>query len=862
MALLQISNFVGEAPSLSGRGLGGTFARINHNLYLAAGDFRPLQADKVHSACPAGTLSLHRFHRNAAGQVQADPSAALSMYPDRRSFAKGQINDEATERTYVTFDAGDNPPRVINVKGEDRVLGVARSAAPALAVNVVDTLQVDEAQTWLYGDFVGLIQKAIVSASPSRADKNAAGLRYDAAGKSFAGAPDNYGLKTATQAGVDGLATGMIYAVVTDARAASTAMAMTRLGATKTSTGWLVPVAAMPAAYPLTRTTLQNTVQLIEFPAGFGEQSGQAVLTSAQVGVVVDAAVAAVGPGVSCDKWRSELATLLGEFSNLALVKTWAVAGAPPVKPTQPSTPRWIPDEGDSTGLHENPEWAVYDQAMDAYYTAFDAYNNKQYASTGEANSLNARMLEIQQRCAALVVSIEGQLASQWLKAVDDAAQVGTWVDKLGGLKTLTPSASVRVVDTRYYVVAMVTDWGEESQPSPLTPMVEVAAVDTVTVTRPGLLTGETFAARNIVKWRLYRSNTGQSGAAWQLVKELDIATASFLDNVPSSELDSLQPQFTWLAPPYRQDSQFTGEVKPVSGAAPYLRGMTGIDNGIMAGFIDNMVAFCEPYVPYAWPVAYQVKTEFPVVAIAGYESTVVAVTTGCPYVITGTHSASMTALKLDSFYSCASARTVVAVPGAVLYAGQAGLCSVRGGAVELVTQTYFTKEQWQAMNPAGMFAVEHVGVYYLFYSGTAGSGCLAISVEGGQFKLGRCDLVGSAAWSDKFTDVLYVVNGTKVMQCFTEAARRVGRWKSGISTLPQQTGLAWLKVYGDQTLASPVTIRWFADGELRHEVQVSSLEPERLPPGKWLEHEIEVEGAARIDRVALASSTMELRQE
>lgn len=36
MTALKISSFVGEAPSLSGRGLAGNFARHNHNLYLAA----------------------------------------------------------------------------------------------------------------------------------------------------------------------------------------------------------------------------------------------------------------------------------------------------------------------------------------------------------------------------------------------------------------------------------------------------------------------------------------------------------------------------------------------------------------------------------------------------------------------------------------------------------------------------------------------------------------------------------------------------------------------------------------------------------------------------------------------------------
>jgi hypothetical protein len=859
MTVLQISSFVGEAPSLSGRGLGASFARHNHNLHLAANDFRPLLGDKVHSPCPAGTLTLHRFHRNADGQVVADQARPLQAYPELRSLAKGQVNDEATERTYLTFDAGDRAPRVINVHGEDRILGVARPRAPELVVNVVDEFTPDEAQTWLYGEFVEQLQACIVKASPGRGG-NVAAIRFDAAGKAYAGVAQNYGLKTTSQLARADLNPGMLYAEVTDARAAATGMNMTLLQATKTASGWLVPVCAMPMAYPLDGAALQAALKLIEFPAGSGDQTGKPVLTEVQAGKVVEMAGAATAPGTACEKWRAELSALVVEFSNLAMVKWWDQTGAPPVKPSQPSAPRWVQDSGDSTGMHENPDWAVYDKALDEYYTALDAYNKGQRTDSSQKDSLNSRMLEIQARCIALGASIEGQLAKQWTAATDSKAAASGWVDKLGGVAELAETAGVRVVDSRYYVVAMVTDWGEESQPSPISIMVEVDANDTVLVKRPGLLTGESYQARNIVKWRLYRSNTGRAGAAWQLVREMGVEVLQFLDDVASSNLDSLQPQFGWAAPPYRQDSKYEGEVKPVSGTAPYLRQLTNLANGIMAGFIDNTVAFCEPYVPYAWPVTYQVKTEFPIVAMAGADSYLVVLTTGNPYVITGAHSASMSAQQLSYVYPCAAARSACAVAGGVLYVCPVGICFVQGQDVKLITQTYFTREQWKAMSPASMFAVEHGGVYYLFHDGEAGPGCIAVSVEGGGFKLGSCDLWGSAAWSDKLNDALYLVKDGEIWQCMTEATRKVGRWRSGTSTLPMQSALAWVKVYGDQSPESPITVRWWGDGELVHTAVLDSLEPERVPPGRFLEHVIELEGAARADRVVLASSTKELK--
>jgi hypothetical protein len=54
--------------------------------------------------------------------------------------------------------------------------------------------------------------------------------------------------------------------------------------------------------------------------------------------------------------------------------------------------------------------------------------------------------------------------------------------------------------------------------------------------------------------------------------------------------------------------------------------------------------------------------------------------------------------------------------------------------------------------------------------------------------------------------------------------------------------------------------VRWYGDGVLRHTATISSIDPVRLPAGRWLEHEIEIESASRVTKVLLASSTQELQ--
>ena len=856
MTTYKLSTFTGEAPSVSGRALGGNFARRNVNLFLPSGEFWPLANDKRHSACMSGAQTLFRFHRDALGVVIQNPSSPIRSYLKDLSFVKGQINDEATERTYTTTNDGSERPRVIDARGNDRQLGVVRPVKPKSTMQVVDEFTTEEAQTWLMGKFAEMIRSDLLANVYPFAE-NLKETRWDDSGLAFAGPTSNYGLSLSTAVRSD-LDMVYLYAVITDARAKDCAMDTTRLSCFKLASGWAVPVAAIPYCYRFKRPQLIEALQLHEFPDTAGEKSGEAVLTADLSDKVADIVEKAVAPATECASWRSELDKLIKEFAGLALTKSWTIPAVPPTKPKAPEGGQWISDPGDSTGVHENPDWAQYEKDLDAYYDAVDAYNTGKAEGQSQAASLNARLLEIQQRSAALVSSIQVQLTKQYKAATEDTKLIGQWIDKLGGVADLAGETVERVVDSRYYVVAFVTDWGEESEPSPLTDMLECDANDTVTIERPQAMTGESHAARHIAKWRIYRSNTSASAAAWQLVQELQISVAKFLDDKKSEELESLQPQFTWSAPPYRMDGQYEGENKPSVGANPYLRGMTGIPNGIMAAFLDNTVAFCEPYVPYAWPLEYQVTTEFPIVGLGVFDQTLFVGTTGNPYFVTGAHSANMSATKLDSNQSCVSRRSIVGVQGGVLYASPDGLCLASGAGVQVVTRQLIARVDWQKLQPASMFAAEHEGVYYLFYAGDGG-GCLAFSIQDGA-KLGHIDFTGTAVWVDKFNDLMYLAKGEDILECFTGEGVRTAIWKTGVSTQGQQLPLAWAKVYGNQDAAHPATLRLWGDGELRHTAVFTDLQPQRLPPGRWLEHEVEIEGAARITSVVLTSTTEELR--
>lgn len=279
-------------------------------------------------------------------------------------------------------------------------------------------------------------------------------------------------------------------------------------------------------------------------------------------------------------------------------------------------------------------------------------------------------------------------------------------------IKDSLPTPTVRLPDSRFYVTTMVTSWGEESAPSPVSVLIEADQNDTVTIPRPTELgVSGTVANYLYTGWRIYRSNSGTTGTNFQLVADLALATTSFIDEKLGSELQEVLPTTTWLTPPM-QDMP-----SGITISTPYLRGLTGMANGVMAGFFDNTVCFCEPYVPYAWPIEYQLTTKFQIVGMGSFGQTLFVGTKGIPYLISGSDSASMSAQELPGNQSCSSARSIASTETGVLYASPDGICLADYSGVKVVTQGLFTRDDWTAINPSSIVGAMHHGVYYFLYN-------------------------------------------------------------------------------------------------------------------------------------------------
>src|SRR5690606_7510378 len=191
---------------------------------------------------------------------------------------------------------------------------------------------------------------------------------------------------------------------------------------------------------------------------------------------------------------------------------------------------------------------------------------------------------------------------------------------------------------TRLYVYTFVTEFGEESEPCPISDEVEWEPGQTVT------LSGfeEPPAGRGITLQRIYRSQTGSGVTDLYFIAERPASNADFVDNIPPDAINEPLPSRLWNPPPDN------------------LQGLTALPNGMMAGFVGKDLYFCEPYRPHAWPEAYVLTCEYEIVGLGAFGTSLVVVTKGHPYLVTGTSPDSMVMEKLELNLPCINPQSVI----------------------------------------------------------------------------------------------------------------------------------------------------------------------------------------------------------
>lgn len=169
---IKVTNFGGLYPKASARALPNDGAQAANNMQANITEFRPLNADTTVVANTGITnpLTIFRLQRNSDGSLNTNYASSTNWktYAADVNLVKGPLNDNTTDRHYLTYNDGSAPPRVIDATGTDRQLGVpAPTVKPAAVVNVVSEFTVENRGLALIANRDAAIQIIRSNASPT-----------------------------------------------------------------------------------------------------------------------------------------------------------------------------------------------------------------------------------------------------------------------------------------------------------------------------------------------------------------------------------------------------------------------------------------------------------------------------------------------------------------------------------------------------------------------------------------------------------------------------------------------------------------------------------------------------------------------
>lgn len=414
------------------------------------------------------------------------------------------------------------------------------------------------------------------------------------------------------------------------------------------------------------------------------------------------------------------------------------------------------------------------------------------------------------------------------------------------------------------YVYTYVNDLAQESAPSLPSPTIlrpdgVVVTVDTPTALSSGA-TGYDIAAK-----RIYRAVTGSTGTAYQFVAELTLATASYLDTKTDAELGEVLASDLWALPP------------------DDLKGILALPNGIMVGFSKNQLCLSAQNHPHAWPVEYRLNTDTDIVTIGNVDTTVVIGTKSFVYIAGGNDPANFSMGKSDVPYACVSKRSVAYLSGiGVAFAGPDGLMVVAGvGQVRNITETAFTRRQWQALAPSSITAVAHNDIYFMFYDTGTVQGGYAIDMKPTGFGIMQLPFHASAVYADPVEGKLYLTvdsnsepddtslpvpatppayaNGSTVFEFDGATALMNYRWRSKKWFLESPTTFGWCRVIAEDY--TNLLVRFYADGSQFYEKAVTSDLVFPLPrPDEYRQLEVEILGTSTVNSIEVVEDVAELQ--
>lgn len=396
------------------------------------------------------------------------------------------------------------------------------------------------------------------------------------------------------------------------------------------------------------------------------------------------------------------------------------------------------------------------------------------------------------------------------------------------------------------YAYTHTTQYGEESAPSPISVPKKVYSgqIASISGMEPALGGKQSTVAR-----RIYRSVTSSTDTNLYFIKEVAVVGGPFIDDV-GDDIGEVISTDGWIPPP---GDGF---------------GLCAMANGIMLIMSGSDVYPSAQYAPYAYPLAYRMSCDFPIVGSASLGVSAIIFTLGNPYLCTGSTPDALKLRKIETPEACVSKRSIanLSAPmpsmgqsneqqGTCYYASQNGLCSVdSNGNVRVLTEGLLNRDDWQALVPSSIQGYVYNGKYFGFFNTGSVTGGFCFDARGGDAAFSLFPFNATGGFFDLALDHMHLQVGTNIVLWDASSNYLTATWRSGMFQT-QQMSWAFVRVLAaSYPGAGFITLKLYGDGILIHTEDVLDDSMFRVPGDDHYKHwEIEIITKVEVYEVAMA---------
>jgi hypothetical protein len=342
---------------------------------------------------------------------------------------------------------------------------------------------------------------------------------------------------------------------------------------------------------------------------------------------------------------------------------------------------------------------------------------------------------------------------------------------------------------TRAYLHTYVSYMGEEGPPS--APVTLVGKPNDLWKGVFPEAPNTPFPGRGIIKRRVYRTVFASDGTSkYWMVGEYGLDASVFQDERLDVDVAGaggvILASTTWQ-PPKQMD------------------GLLLMPDGFLVGFKGRDIYFSEKNRPHAWPEAYTMTVEHPVVGLGVMGQTCVVMTEGHPVALSGSNPANISMTKTNTAEPCLSRGSIVSSPEGVYYASHNGLVLVNQSGIQNITQALISKREWQtrykpAEIRAARYKTQYIGI------NDAGRGFI-LNLAAQRVALSEFNslLAGQNLMNDLWTGEVHLIGRNNVYLWDPELSAPVAAlWRSKEYHLPKPVNMGVVQVdYSDRD--SPV---------------------------------------------------------